>query len=815
MINYLDYIVELVKKLRATNSRTEKERILKEEWEFYKAKGGCFEKLLHAVYDYDKQYYVTSANVLKFRDTNKDYQLVVKEHSINFGYEYLLWDLLRDLSNRVITGYAALTSVNEFLRQKCDNDEQRQIVLDIIDKDLKCGLSVATINKVIPNLIPQFKVALAQKLDKEVLDETYVVSRKLDGCFSYSAPVLLADGTVKPIGEIVENKLPVEVLSYNIKTNTVEPKKVINWFNNGIKNNWLKIENKGINLRSRLVRRNSVIVTSNHRFFNGKDYTEIKDADKVYSPVLSVNPTQAQVLYGSLLGDGSIKIEKRCKSRVQARISFGNSVKQKDYFDKKYECLLPIMGKARSQISGFGSKIFYASTKTIPFINELYKNNSVDYLLSKLGPLGMTIWYLDDGSRAKEKTELNTTNKFSRVKLSTYAFTLEENNKICDWLNSKGYDAKIFEDKRGKGYWIDLRSAGSQKFFKDIASYVPVSMEYKLPAYLRGGKKVEWWKDNKRCLGLIEDKIVKKPSSKHMVAYDIEVEDNHNYFVNGMLVHNCRLITVAKNKNDITFYSRQGKEFTTLGVLRENIRKLFTLGLLHDNTVLDGEVCIVDENGKEDFQSIMKEIKRKDHTIQNPMYILFDYLTLDEFNKGTSKFGYRDRMKSLQALDDCIALVNPEFRPKGIRVVEHFDYTPEEFKQWQQKVIDNGWEGLIARKDVPYENKRSANMLKIKSFTDEEFKVIGVEEGDAQELINGVMVKIKCVGALTIEYKGNKVGVGTGLSLEQRKRWYEHPEEIIGKVITVKYFESTIDQNGKPSLRFPVLKAIYEGERDL
>lgn len=458
MMNYLDYIVELVKKLRATNSRTEKERILKEEWEFYKANGGCFEKLLHAVYDYDKQYYVTSANILKFRDTNKDYQLVVKEHSINFDPEYLLWDLLRDLSNRVITGYIALTNVNEFLRQKCDNDEQRQIVLDIIDKDLKCGLSVATINKVIPNLIPQFKVALAQKLDKEVLDESYVVSRKLDG---------------------------------------------------------------------------------------------------------------------------------------------------------------------------------------------------------------------------------------------------------------------------------------------------------------------------------------------------------------------LRLLAHCKNKNDITFYSRQGKEFTTLGVLRENIRKLFTLGLLHNNMVLDGEVCIVDENGKEDFQSIMKEIKRKDHTIQNPMYILFDYLTLDEFNKGTSEFGYRDRMKSLQALDDCIASVNSEFRPKGIRVVEHFDYTPEEFKQWQQRVINEGWEGLIARKDVPYENKRSANMLKIKSFTDEEFKVIGVEEGDAQELINGVMVKIKCVGALTIEYKGNKVGVGTGLSLEQRKRWYEHPEEIIGRVITVKYFESTIDQNGNPSLRFPVLKAIYEGERDL
>ena len=90
-----------------------------------------------------------------------------------------------------------------------------------------------------------------------------------------------------------------------------------------------------------------------------------------------------------------------------------------------------------------------------------------------------------------------------------------------------------------------------------------------------------------------------------------------------------------------------------------------------------------------------------------------------------------------------------------------------------------------------------------------------VEEGDAQELINGKMEKIKCVGSLVIEYKGNKVNVGTGLSLKQRKRWYKHPEEIIGKTITVKFFSEIQDQNGNYSLRFPVLKYIYENERDL
>ena len=76
-----------------------------------------------------------------------------------------------------------------------------------------------------------------------------------------------------------------------------------------------------------------------------------------------------------------------------------------------------------------------------------------------------------------------------------------------------------------------------------------------------------------------------------------------------------------------SFYSRQGKTFDTLDVLKKEIESLELY-----NMVFDGEVCIVDENGVEDFQGIMKEIKRKDHTIENPKYKVFDYLMLDEFN---------------------------------------------------------------------------------------------------------------------------------------------------------------------------------------
>ena len=53
------------------------------------------------------------------------------------------------------------------------------------------------------------------------------------GCFSYSTRVTLADGTQEKIGKIVNQKLPVEVLSYDAELGRVVPKKVVGWYDNG------------------------------------------------------------------------------------------------------------------------------------------------------------------------------------------------------------------------------------------------------------------------------------------------------------------------------------------------------------------------------------------------------------------------------------------------------------------------------------------------------------------------------------------------------------------------------------------------------
>ena len=78
----------------------------------------------------------------------------------------------------------------------------------------------------------------------------------------------------------------------------------------------------------------------------------------------------------------------------------------------------------------------------------------------------------------------------------------------------------------------------------------------------------------------------------------------------------------------------------------------------------------------------------------------------------------------------------------------------------------------------------------------------------------GVMENMNTCAALTIEYKGHPCQVGSGLSDEQRRLWFEHPEEIIGKVINVKYKQESHNQDGSVSLQFPILKMVIGKERD-
>ena len=262
-----------------------------------------------------------------------------------------------------------------------------------------------------------------------------------------------------------------------------------------------------------------------------------------------------------------------------------------------------------------------------------------------------------------------------------------------------------------------------------------------------------------------------------------------------------------KEGNTVTFFSRNGKEFQTLGNLEKEILKI------EGSFIMDGEICIVDENGKEDFQGIMKEIHCKNHSIENPKFLVFDFLSLGQFDTQgelTVNPTLSTRLKRLKE-----TLSNSQADTKFIEPVNQVIVKDEtQFAEMVKEAEEAGFEGIMVRKDIPYEGKRSHNLLKVKKFHDAEYKVLKTVNGPIRWIEGGVTVQRESLSSIIIEHKGCLVSVGSGFSKEQREKYYKNPEALIGKTVTVQYFEESQNQMGGYSLRFPVVKWIYEGERE-
>jgi DNA ligase-1 len=97
---------------------------------------------------------------------------------------------------------------------------------------------------------------------------------------------------------------------------------------------------------------------------------------------------------------------------------------------------------------------------------------------------------------------------------------------------------------------------------------------------------------------------------------------------------------------------------------------------------------------------------------------------------------------------------------------------------------------------------------------DAEYRVISTINDKMRWLENGKEVEVTNMAAAVISHKGFDVKVGSGFNRAERELYYNDPSQIIGKLITVQYFEETTNlQDDSLSLRFPTFKCIHGKER--
>jgi recombination protein RecA len=365
------------------------------------------------------------------------------------------------------------------------------------------------------------------------------------GCLSASSRVVLADGTTEKIGKIVSQQLPVEVLSYDPVTDQVVPRRVVNWFDNGVTERFLQftVEKSGGNGRSQFA------ATENHlvRTPGGwREAGELRAGDRVMAAERHrLSEHQWQVVLGSLLGDGNLSPNRRDRHGVRFRL--GQGAKQAPYLDWKVSLLGNIPCSRRTDPRG----AVFADFQALPELGELQravyfgdgkKTISEDYLKA-LTPLALAIWFMDDGTFTNRSKGLQarTAGGSGRVQFCVEALTPGSRDRLVAYLQDiHGLDVSWRRVGATKKAALTFKTAASVKFLEMVAPYVHPAMYYKLLPRLRGQFAVEpeFVEPVMRPVPARILEVHVKPPTRSMHRFDIEVEGSHNYFADGVMVHN-------------------------------------------------------------------------------------------------------------------------------------------------------------------------------------------------------------------------------------------------------------------------------------
>lgn len=245
--------------------------------------------------------------------------------------------------------------------------------------------------------------------------------------------------------------------------------------------------------------------------------------------------------------------------------------------------------------------------------------------------------------------------------------------------------------------------------------------------------------------------------------------------------------------------SRQNKLYSGLDHIIEDIKKL---GL--EDFFIDGELVYKNEEGLSDSDAFQKGCSiamSKDNDKSQLKLVVFDIFPKEEFlNLHTSKKTYKERRKDLDRLEESIIASGITNLSVVERLYEGTDHS-QIWKWLDYADEDMGWEGIMINLDTPYECKRTKNLIKVKRFFEKDLRCTKVNIATTGKY-KGIM------GSITCNYFDNTVDVGSGFNDSQREYFTKHPEEIVGKIVSIKYKEETQNKSGSKSLQFPVYMGI-------
>ena len=336
------------------------------------------------------------------------------------------------------------------------------------------------------------------------------------------------------------------------------PKRVVNWFNNGRTDEFLQITVAKPMKNGRA----QFGCTPNHSIRTPGGWVEageLKVGDKVIEAVPHyLSDFQLTSLRGTLMGDGSLS---PTPNGYGARFRYSHSEAQTEYADWKASLFgnIPMSRFVRED------KVVTYDFQPMPELAEMRQSVYVDGkkvldddFLKALTPLSLALWYMDDAHFAIRSKGLQkrTEGLSGRVEIGVQSMEERTRERLVEYLaDTWGIRGTLKKKGAIQTAAITFTNAESAKLQALIAPFVHSSMEYKLLPAFRGQFRVEPefvpMRYELTAMPVIDVHV--KPKTRSMSRFDIEVEDSHNYFVDGVMVHNSPEVTPGGRA--LKFYS--------------------------------------------------------------------------------------------------------------------------------------------------------------------------------------------------------------------------------------------------------------------
>lgn len=249
--------------------------------------------------------------------------------------------------------------------------------------------------------------------------------------------------------------------------------------------------------------------------------------------------------------------------------------------------------------------------------------------------------------------------------------------------------------------------------------------------------------------------------------------------------------------SSVEYRTRKGKEIQLLGNLDQEFIQLAN-GV---DCVFDGELLVQTEDGalcdRQTGNGILNKASKGTISKAEADLVcatIWDLIPYKDFVNGHCPVPYKIRFATLQEMT----------LPKKVSLVEHtvvetIDAANVIFEQY----LRQGLEGIILKDpNGSWQDKRVKHQVKFKGVLECELRIVAVEEGTGK--YEGMLGSIICQSDDAVV----KVNVGSGFNDDQRKEYWK--ENLLDKIVSVKYNNRIVNKKGEDSLFLPIFVEIRE-----